>query len=79
MNIVFVSGEINSKVEYSFMIKSKNKSVVYFDLLLENGSIIKCIGYNYVADYCYKNLKNNQWVNIYGKVRLKNLEVMEIF
>ena len=67
MNICFFSGNIISDVEFQFIINDKdNISVCYFNLLLDNNSIIKVVAYNEIADFCYSNLKKNDFINIQG-------------
>ena len=66
MNLSFLGGKICSDIEFKFIINSKNISIAYFNLQLSNGSIIKIIGYNENADYCYSNLRKNNYIFVEG-------------
>ena len=69
MNLCILLGEIVSKIEFKFIIKSRNKSIAYFDLQLLNGSIVKIKSYNEMADFVYRKLKVGQIVIVEGKLR----------
>ena len=69
MNFCVLYGKIVSKVEFKFIIKSKNKAIAYFDMLLLNKSVVCVKAYNEIADYFYRNLNKNQTVIVEGKVR----------
>ena len=75
MNICFFSGRIISDIEFKFIINSKHFSISYFNLQLNNGSIIKIIGYNEIADYCYQNLKINNYIFLEGFLK-SNYEII---
>lgn len=75
MNLCFLSGKIVSDISFKFIINSKNISIAYFNLQLINGSIIKIIGYNEFADYCYSNLRKNNYIFIEGFLN-NNYEVI---
>ena len=66
MNICFLSGEIVSDIKFDFMIYSKYTSIIQFDMKDKRKNIIKIVGYDKIADYCYKNLKKNNIVFIEG-------------
>ena len=79
MNICILSGKIISKIEFKFIINSKNKSIVYFNLELSNKSIVKIEAYNEIADLCYKELKENDKILIYGKLDEKGrIKIIEL-
>lgn len=61
-------GKIISEIEFKFIINSKNKSIVYFDMELLTKSIIRVKAYNEKADYIYRNLKIGQTIIIEGKI-----------
>ena len=63
-------GKIISDIEFKFIIKSKNKSIAYFDIELLNKSIIQVKAYNEKADFVYRNLKIGQTIIIEGKIRI---------
>ena len=62
-------GRIISEIEFKFIINSKNKSIVYFDMELLNKSIIRVKAYDEKADYIYRKLKVWQTIVIEGKIR----------
>ena len=68
MDFCFVMGKIVSKIEFEFIINSKNVSVAMFEIELSNKSIIKVKGYNEIADICYQNLVKGEIVTIYGSL-----------
>ena len=79
MNICFIRGKIVSDIRFDFIINDKNNiSICYFDLLLSNGSIIKVVAYNEIADFCYRNLNKNDCVNIEGYLCNKNKSIKVI-
>lgn len=78
MNEVFISGEIISKIEYKFIINSKKNAILKFELKLDNNSIVKCIACDSVADYCYRKLKEKQYINLEGKIRNSKKSFIEI-
>ena len=69
VNICILVGKIVSEIEFEFIIKSKHKSITYFNVELVNKSIVKIKAYNSKADYAYRNYKKNQIVVIKGKIR----------
>lgn len=66
MNEVFLIGRIIGKIEYRFMLeKGKNaKAIVYLELLDKTN--VKAITYNENADYALQNIKENDFVFVYG-------------
>ena len=56
MNICILQGKIISKIEYKFIINSKNKAIAYFEMELLDKTIIKVKAYNSLADKCYRKL-----------------------
>ena len=68
MNLYFLIGKICSKINFQFILNSKNISIVLFDVQLLNGSKIKVKGYNELADYCYSNLKEEDVIAIQGRI-----------
>ena len=58
MNICFFMGKIVSDLNSKSIIHdSKNISIAKFEVELNNKSIIIVIGYNEMADFCYRKLK----------------------
>ena len=66
MNICFISGKIVSDIKFKFIINSKNNSVCYFNVQLSNKTIITCLAYNEMADFCYSILKKGNFIYIQG-------------
>ncbi len=66
MNICFLTGKIVSDIKFDFMIYSRPTSIVQFYIKEKRKNIIKIVGYDKIADYCYKNLKKNNIVFIEG-------------
>ena len=62
MNIVVISGEVITKVEFKFIYdryenKNKHISMAKCMLKLNNESIVQIYGYDNVADFMYRNLQ----------------------
>jgi len=72
MNTCFLIGKIVSDIKFDFMIYSKYTSIVQFYIKDKRKNIIKIVGYDKIADYCYKNVKKNDIVFIEG--RMENIE-----
>ena len=79
MNIVIIYGKIVSKIEFKFIydrykekdnIKQKynHTSIAKCKIRLENDSIVEVYGYDHIADYMYRYLKENESVLIEGKI-----------
>ena len=77
MNLCFLAGKIVSDINFKFIINSKNISIACFNLQLNNGSIIKVSGYNEIADYCYSNLRKNDFINIQGYLSKSSEVIVE--
>ena len=61
------------------MIYSKYTSIIQFDMKDKRKNIIKIVGYDKIADYCYKNLKKNNIVFIEGRMeKVKDEMVIKI-
>ena len=69
MNICILIGKIIDEIEFKFIIKSKNKSIAYFNIELLNKSVIKVKAHNLVADFVYSNYRKNQIIAIEGEIR----------
>lgn len=75
MNICFFSGIIIDKPEFKFIINKKlnfkqckNISIIEINLKLENETIIKIKGYDEIAEKCYRELKQGEYIFLYGKI-----------
>ena len=80
MNICFLIGKIISEIEFKFIIQGKNTAIATFQIELDNKSIITVKGYNEIADYCYKDLKNIDTIMIQGRLEENGkIEISVIF
>ena len=68
MNLCYLIGKVISKIELYFMLNSKHIAIVLFELELENKNIIKIKCYDELADFAYKNIKQNDNIFIEGKI-----------
>lgn len=75
MNLCYLYGRIIGKIEFEFIINSKNKSIAIFKLELFNKSIITIKAYNELADYCYSKLKDKDCIRVEGYINT-NMEVV---
>lgn len=79
MNICFLTGKIVSDIKFDFMIYSRHTSIVQFYIKDKRKNIIKIVGHDKIADYCYKNLKKNNIVFIEGRMeKVKDEMVIKI-
>ena len=84
MNIVIMYGKIVSNIEFKFIYNRYTKnwgmehktSIAKCEIELANGSIVEIYCYDEIADFMYRNLKNN--VNIYIQGRLDSNGKVEI-
>ena len=76
MNICSLIGKIISEIEFKFIIQGKNTAIATFQIELENKNIITVKGYNEIADYCYKDLKNNDTIMIQGRLEKEKIEIL---
>lgn len=58
MNICFLAGKIISEIEFRFILTGKNYCAVKFTLELFDGTFVNLLGYDDVADYSYRKMKN---------------------
>lgn len=68
MNLCFLIGEINSEINFNFILNSKNISVASFELEINVDSKVEVKAYDEMADWCYQNLARNDVVLIQGKL-----------
>ena len=70
MNIVIISGEIVSSIDFNFIYrkdkKEKHTSIAMGKLKLDNGSIIDIYGYDDIADTLYSS--ESAYLLIEGKL-----------
>ena len=78
MNICFIKGKIITEPEYRFTFRTKANALVKFEIELENKSKIKVIGYNEIADKCYKELENEDTIWIEGRIEEKQIVIKEL-
>ena len=74
MNKCFLLGKVIWKIDFKFAVWGRHSSVVRFYMQLENKSIVKLITYDNLADYCYRNIKTNNELIVYGKLE-NNMEI----
>ena len=80
MNICILQGKIINKIEYKFIINSKNKAIAYFEIELLNKNIIKVKAYNNLADKCYRRLSTGNEIYIEGILDTNGeIEIQEIY
>lgn len=72
MNEVFIIGKVISKVDYRFIINNKKQfAKVEFKVQVDK-QIIRVIGYNNIADFCLRNLKEKDYILINGKISINS-------
>ena len=74
MNEVFIIVKVIN-FEYRFLLNNKNNAICKVDAILENGSIIKLIAYDNLADRLLRKLKINEIYLFQGKLD-SNMEVV---
>lgn len=77
MNLVYIQGKVVSKIDFKFIINSKNISIAIFKIEIKNKSVVVVKAYNEIADYCYRKLSEGRDVIIEGKLNTK-LEIIVI-
>ena len=77
MNICFIKGKIITEPEYKFTFIRNADAVIIFEIELDNKSKIKVIGYNEIADKCYKEKKEDIiWLE--GRMEEKQIVIKEL-
>ena len=74
MNEVFTIVKIIN-FEYRFLLNNKNNATCKVDAILENGSIIKLIAYDNLADRLLRKLKINE-LYLFQGVLNSNMEII---
>ena len=74
MNEVFTIVKIIN-FEYRFLLNNKNNAICKIDAILENGSIIKLIAYDNLADRLLRKLKINE-LYLFQGVLNSNMEII---
>ena len=83
MNICFLIGKIISDVKFDFVLGngkyfSKEKvTIVRFKVELLDGNVACVIGYNKIAEECYRKLEKGKMINIIGKLNTKMEVIIE--
>lgn len=76
LNYCVLKGKVIEDIQLKFLYNSKRISIARTKLELVNGSIIAIKGYDEMADWMYRNLKNGVNIIISGKIRdLLEIEV----
>ena len=69
MNEVFLIGKIITEIEFKFIIKSKDISIVVFKIeTIEYKQKIEVKAYNEMADYIYRKFNKNDMIMINGYI-----------
>ena len=74
MNEVFIIVKVKN-FEYRFLLNKKNNAICKIEGMLENGSIIKLIAYDNIADRLLRKLKINELYLFRGRLN-SNMEVI---
>ena len=74
MNEVFTIVKIIN-FEYRFLLNNKNNAICKIDAILENGSIIKLIAYDNLADRLLRKLEINE-LYLFQGVLNSNMEII---
>ena len=69
MNKVYLIGKVISKIEFKFIINSKNKSVAMFEIETIDKQKIKIEANNELADFAYSKLDKGSVVAIEGYIK----------
>lgn len=88
MNVVVIYGKVLSKIEFKFIYdryykskenhveeKYKHVSIAKCKIKLKNDSIVEIYGYDNMADYMYRYMKENDNILIEGKID-SNMKIM---
>ena len=75
MNEVFLMGKIITEIKFDFLLNNKKKSIARFYIEIFDKTKIKIIGYDGLADYCYRKLYKELWVFIYGTLNTDAVKV----
>ena len=78
MNEVFLIGKIISDIEFKFIINSKNKAIVCFEIKTTDKQIVRVQTYNKTADFTYSKLNTNDKVFINGYIEDNVVKVKSI-
>ncbi len=68
MNECFVVGSVISDINFSFSLRKKPYSVTTFNIRLSNNAILEVYAFDELADFCYRKLKHNDNIFVYGKL-----------
>ena len=71
-------GKIKTAPEYKFTFIRNTDAVITFEIELDNKSKIKVIGYNEIADKCYKKLKKEDKIWLEGRMEEKQIVIKEL-
>ena len=80
MNEVFIIGRIKTEIDFKFIINSKKYfSKVKFKIQTQDKQELKVVGYNSIADFALKHLKEQDTIIINGRLNTNmEIEVQEI-
>ena len=75
---MFYKRKIITEPEYKFTFIRNTDAVITFEIELDNKSKIKVIGYNEIADKCYKKLKKEDIIWLEGRMEEKQIVIKEL-
>ena len=75
---MFYKRKIITEPEYKFTFIRNAEAIIMFEIELDNKSKIKVIGYNEIADKCYKELKKEDIIWLEGRIEEKQIVIKEL-
>lgn len=79
MNKIFLSGYVASDINYDFILNSKKSAIARFKIKVENKQFFEIEAFDLLADFCYRSLKLNDYIMIYGSINQNmNIYLYEI-
>ena len=75
---MFYKRKIITEPEYKFTFIRNAEAIIMFEIELDNKSKIKVIGYNEIADKCYKKLKKEDIIWLEGRMEEKQIVIKEL-
>ena len=84
LNIGYIIGKVINDINLQFIYDKRRKSIskkhvtIVEIMIKSHNNIIYARAYDDIADYIYRNIKKEDFVMIYGKVRNDCFEIMGI-
>lgn len=80
MNICFLFGKINSKINFDFLLNQEQHiSIASCFILSEDGNEIKLIAFDELADMLYSSYDLGTYIILEGSIINNCIEVMRIY